>query len=82
VEVLTGWVPVSEFYTKHIAFTRICLPYVGIITVCMCVSVVELPFQTVMEWIPALECMLLGACGLMQSCPILLCSECYRPSRS
>jgi hypothetical protein len=52
------------------AFTWICLPYVGIITVCMCVSLVELPFHMVMGWILALECMLSDACGLLQLCPI------------
>jgi hypothetical protein len=35
---------VIEFYMEHIAFTRICLPYVGIIMVCMHVSLVKLPF--------------------------------------
>jgi hypothetical protein len=54
---------VIEFYTECIAFTRICLPYVGIITVCMRVSLVELPFQIVMRWIPALEYILSGAMG-------------------
>jgi hypothetical protein len=33
---------------EHIAFTRICLPYVGIIKVCIRVALVELPVQTVM----------------------------------
>jgi hypothetical protein len=33
-----------EFYTERIAFTKICLPYVGIIVVCMRVTLVELPF--------------------------------------
>jgi hypothetical protein len=33
-----------EFYMEHIAFTKICLPYVGIIVVCMRVTLVELPF--------------------------------------
>jgi hypothetical protein len=46
---------VIEFYTERIAFTRICLPYVGIIMVCIRVYLVELPFQTVMGWIPVLE---------------------------
>jgi hypothetical protein len=46
---------VIEFYTERIAFTRICLPYVGIIMVCMCVPLVELPSQTVMGRIPLLE---------------------------
>jgi hypothetical protein len=35
---------VIEFYMKRIAFTRICLPYVEIIMVCMRVSLTELPF--------------------------------------
>jgi hypothetical protein len=61
---------VIEFYTEHIAFTMICLPYVEIITVCMHVSLVVLPFHTVMEWIPALECTLSGARGLLQPRPI------------
>jgi hypothetical protein len=39
---------VIEFYIERIAFTRVCLPYAGIIMVCMRVSLVELPFQTVM----------------------------------
>jgi hypothetical protein len=46
---------VIEFYTERITFTRICLPYVGIIIVCMRVSLVELLFQTEMGQIPALE---------------------------
>jgi hypothetical protein len=33
---------IIEFYTEHIAFTRIYLPYVGIIMVCMSVSLAEL----------------------------------------
>jgi hypothetical protein len=47
---------IIEFYTERIAFTRICLPYVGIIMVCMCVSLIKLPFQTVVGWISVLEC--------------------------
>jgi hypothetical protein len=35
---------VIEFYMERITFTTICLPYVGIIMVCMHVSSVELPF--------------------------------------
>jgi hypothetical protein len=35
---------VIEFYMECIAFTRICLTYVGIIMVCMRVSLVEIPF--------------------------------------
>jgi hypothetical protein len=46
---------------------------------CMHVSLVLLPFQTVMEWIPALECMLSGVRGFLQPRPILSGSECYRP---
>jgi hypothetical protein len=70
---------VIEFYMECIAFTRIYLPYVGIIMVCICVSLVEIPFQTVMRWIPVLQCILLGACGLLQPCPILSGSEYYPP---
>jgi hypothetical protein len=70
---------VIEFCTEHIAFMRICFLYVGIIIMCMCVSLVLLPFKTVMGWIPTLECMLLGACGFLQLCRILSGSECYRP---
>jgi hypothetical protein len=73
---------VIEFYMERIAFTRICLPYVGIIMACMRVSLVELPFQTVMGHISALKCMLSGACGLLQPCPISSGSECYHPLRS
>jgi hypothetical protein len=35
---------IIEFYMEHIAFTRICSPYVGIIMVCIHVSLVEPPF--------------------------------------
>jgi hypothetical protein len=69
----------KKFYTERIAFTRICLPYDGIITVCMHVSLVELPFQIVMGQILALECMLSGARGLLQPCPISSGSDCFRP---
>jgi hypothetical protein len=34
---------VIVFCMERIAFTKICLPYIGIITVCMHVSLVELP---------------------------------------
>jgi hypothetical protein len=47
----------------------------------MRVSLVELPFQIVMEWVPALECMLSGARGFLQPRPILSGSECYHPPR-
>jgi hypothetical protein len=60
---------VIKFYTERIAFTRICLPYVRIVMVCMRVSLVKLPFQTVMGWISGLECMLSGARGLLQPHP-------------
>jgi hypothetical protein len=33
---------IIDFYIERIAFTRVCLPYVGIVTVCMRVSLVEL----------------------------------------
>jgi hypothetical protein len=51
------------------------------ITVYMRVSLVEPSFQTMMGWVPALEYMLSGACGLLQSCSILSSYECYRSSR-
>jgi hypothetical protein len=35
---------VIEFYTNRIDFTRICFPYVGIIMMWMCVSLILLPF--------------------------------------
>jgi hypothetical protein len=73
---------VIEFYTESIGFTRICLPYAGIITVCMCVSLVEMSCQTVKGWIVALECMMSRVCGLLQPLPIWSCSECSRPPRS
>jgi hypothetical protein len=72
---------VIEFYMKRIIFTRICLPYVGVIMVHMRVSLVELPFQTVMGQIPTLLCMLSNVHGLLQPRPISSGNECYRPSR-
>jgi hypothetical protein len=33
---------IIDFYIEHIALTRVCLPYVGIVIVCMRVSLVEL----------------------------------------
>jgi hypothetical protein len=44
----------------------------------MRVSMVELPFQTVMGWIPTIECMQLDAHGFLQPHPISSGSECYR----
>jgi hypothetical protein len=66
---------------ERIAFTMICLPYIGVIMTCMRVSLVEPPLETVMGWIPALECMLSVVRGLLQSRPISSGNECYRPSR-
>jgi hypothetical protein len=48
------------------------LPYAGGVTSRICVSLIELPIQTVMGWIPALEYMLSGAHGLLQSCLIVI----------
>jgi hypothetical protein len=62
---------VTEIYMEYIVFTRTCLPYVRVIMTFMHVSLVELPFQTVMGQIPALECMLSGAHRLLQPHPIL-----------
>jgi hypothetical protein len=50
---------------KYIVFTMTCLPYVTVIMAFMRVSLVELPFQTVMGWIPTLECMLSCVHGLL-----------------
>jgi hypothetical protein len=73
---------VIKFYIEHVAFTRICSPKVGIIMMYMRVSLVELPCQIVMGRIPALMCMLSGARGFLQPCPILSGSECYHPSEA
>jgi hypothetical protein len=72
---------IIEFYTERISFTRIYLPYVGMIMVCMHVSLVKLPFQVVMGQILVLECILSGVRGLLLPHPILSGSECHRPSR-
>jgi hypothetical protein len=56
---------VTIFYMKYIVFTMTCLPYVTVIMAFMRVSLVELPFQTVMGWIPTLECMLSCVHGLL-----------------
>jgi hypothetical protein len=53
-KVLTAWVPMSDFCTEHIAFIKIRLPYAGIITVCIHVSLAELPFWIVMGRISVL----------------------------
>jgi hypothetical protein len=47
----------------------------------MHVSLVELSFQTVMGWILALKCMMLGARGFLQPRPVLSGSEFYHPLR-
>jgi hypothetical protein len=44
----------------------------------MRVSLVEPLCQTVMGWIPALEYMLSGACGILQPCRIMLGAKCHR----
>jgi hypothetical protein len=56
---------VTEFYMEYIVFTRTCLLYVRVIMVFVHISLVKLPFQTVMEWIPTLEFALSGARGLL-----------------
>jgi hypothetical protein len=50
---------------EYIVFTRTCLPYVRVIMSFMHVSLVKLAFETVMGWIPALECVLSCVCGLL-----------------
>jgi hypothetical protein len=54
---------VTKFYMEYIVFTKTCLPYVKVDMAFMRVSPVELPFQTVMGRILALECMLSGVHG-------------------
>jgi hypothetical protein len=44
------------------------LPYAGRDTTCVCVSLIELPIQILMGWVPVLEHMLLSACGLLWPC--------------
>jgi hypothetical protein len=39
---------VTEFYMEYIVFTKTCLPYVRVIMAFMRVSLIELPFQTMM----------------------------------
>jgi hypothetical protein len=56
---------IINFYIERMDFTRVCLPYVGIITVSMRVSLAKLPLQTVMGRVPILEYMLSGARGLL-----------------
>jgi hypothetical protein len=34
---------VIDFYIEHMDFTRVCLPYVGIIMMCMRISLMKLP---------------------------------------
>jgi hypothetical protein len=72
---------VTEFYVEYIVFTRICLPNVRVIMAFMLVSLFELPFQTVMGRILALECVLSVVRGLLQPCPIWLGNKCYCSSR-
>jgi hypothetical protein len=56
-------------------FTMGRLPYVDSVTVRVCVSLIKLLLQTVMGWVPALEYMLLGACGHALSLPGDECSH-------
>jgi hypothetical protein len=51
---------------EKLAFTRVCLSDVSVIMAIMRIPLVELLYQTVMGWIPALEYLLpgtRGACG-------------------
>jgi hypothetical protein len=47
------------------------LPYVGSVTVHVCVSLIELLLRTVMGRVPALEYMMLCVHGLLWSCLIV-----------
>jgi hypothetical protein len=53
------------------AFTRVNLSNVRVIIVIMCVLMEELLCQTVMEWIPVLECPLSGVCGRLWLRPVM-----------
>jgi hypothetical protein len=65
--VLTVWALVSlGFYIGRIVFTCVLLHCGRVLVLCMCVSLVELPFEIAMRWIPALEYMLSSALGLLQ----------------
>jgi hypothetical protein len=75
VPVLPSFAWSTLFLPGHV------LPYVRIIMVPMCVSLVALLFQTEMGWILVLESMLLGARGLLQPHPILPGTECHRLPR-
>jgi hypothetical protein len=69
---------VIEFLDGHVIFTRVSLPYGGVLVVCMRIFLIELPFQTAIGWIPVLQYMLLGVHRLLQTCPISPGNECYR----
>jgi hypothetical protein len=61
-----------------IVFTSVLLPCDGVLVVFMRISLIKLPYQTVMRRIQVLEYILSSARGLLQSCPISLGNECYR----
>jgi hypothetical protein len=61
---------VTESYMEYIIFIRMCLSYIRVIMVFMCVSLVELLHQMVMGRIPTLECRPSGERGLLQPRPI------------
>jgi hypothetical protein len=72
---------IIDFYIGCMAFTRVCLPHIGIVMMCMHVFLVKLPFQTVMGRVPILEYMLSSVCGLLQPRLILSGNECFHPPR-
>jgi hypothetical protein len=72
---------VTKSYMEYINFTRICLSYIRVIMMFMRVSMVELLRQIVMGRIPALDCMLSGARGILWPHPISLGNKCYHLSR-
>jgi hypothetical protein len=68
---------VTKSYMEYIIFTRACLSFVTVIMVFMCLPLVEPLCQTVMGRIPALECRLSGALGLLRPHPISPSNKCY-----
>jgi hypothetical protein len=60
-------------------FTRIKLPYIGIVMMHMRVFLIKSPFQRAMGWVPILEYMLSCVCSLLWPCLIPSGNECSRP---
>jgi hypothetical protein len=57
---------------EKLAFTRACLSSIRVIIVIMHVSLVALLCQALMGQNPTLEYLLLGTCGRLWPCPVIL----------